>query len=306
MKYKNNTYFLKLTLTQKRIISVRSTIDGLQQSTTSLSRKNSFETTRLFPRNPVIPTSKDDAIKDLDNPIYPNGRMRKNSAISARVLVTPLKRQRTLLVQEDKEQLEKLKNQNEEQLDEQDTGTKRRRLNDNSFITETNLNVDKQQPSRKQQEKRKIYYKNNPNIPKSELLDDLATLQSELQIEGAYVMNNRGNGNCLFLAIADQLRSRHLNARQIRLQVYEYMLEHGELYEEGFTEEEDIEQYINSMRNDGYYGDGRLFAAICAKFGVRIRIRMIGEVVFDEGDASAPIVELGYIGHIHYVSIRRE
>ncbi|KAA6370417.1 MAG: hypothetical protein EZS28_034057 [Streblomastix strix] len=119
-------------------------------------------------------------------------------------------------------------------------------------------------------------------------------------------MNNRGNGNCLFLAIADQLRSRHLNARQIRLSACEYMLEHRELYEEGFTEEEDIEQYISSMRNDGYYGDGRLFAAICAKFGVRIRIRMIGEVVFDEGDASAPIVELGYIGHINYVSIRRE
>ncbi|KAA6397789.1 MAG: hypothetical protein EZS28_006682 [Streblomastix strix] len=74
-------------------------------------------------------------------------------------------------------------------------------------------------------------------------------------------------------------------------QAGEYMLEHRELYEEGFAEEEDIELFISSKRNDRYLGDGKLFVVICAKFGVRFRVR---------------IVELGYIVHLHYVSIRCE
>ncbi|KAA6384402.1 MAG: hypothetical protein EZS28_020072 [Streblomastix strix] len=107
-------------------------------------------------------------------------------------------------------------------------------------------------------------------------------------------------------AIADQPRSKHLNAKQIRRQACEYIFKHKQFYECGFTEDENIEQYISSMRDDGNFEDERMFAAIYAKFSVRFRIKMIGEVVFDEGDASAPIVELGYFGHVHYISICRE
>jgi hypothetical protein len=60
------------------------------------------------------------------------------------------------------------------------------------------------------------------------------------------------------------------------------------------------------MRKEGYYGDGRIYSAISAIFNVRIRVIMPGGIQFEEGDATAPVIEIGYVGHIHYISIHRE
>ncbi|KAA6363081.1 MAG: hypothetical protein EZS28_041391, partial [Streblomastix strix] len=52
---------------------------------------NAFITTGLYPRNPNKPISRDDVVKDDEDPKYPNGRHPLNSAQSARVLITPKK-----------------------------------------------------------------------------------------------------------------------------------------------------------------------------------------------------------------------
>lgn len=57
------------------------------------------------------------------------------------------------------------------------------------------------------------------------------------------------------------------------------------------------------MSNDGIYRDGMIFGPICDLFHIRLRIRMIGNVIKEQGRETNPVVDLGYIGRIHYVSV---
>ncbi|KAA6362613.1 MAG: hypothetical protein EZS28_041860, partial [Streblomastix strix] len=126
----------------------------------------------------------------------------------------------------------------------------------------------------------------------------------EIENIGGFVRNNRDQGNCLFYAIADQLQHLGVNAANIRRDVCEYLLSHQNLYIDFFDEEQSIQDYAAEMSNDGVYGDGRIFGPICDLFHIRLRIRMIGNVIMEHGRETDPIVDLGYIGRIHYVSVR--
>ncbi|KAA6382923.1 MAG: hypothetical protein EZS28_021549, partial [Streblomastix strix] len=93
---------------------------------------------------------------------------------------------------------------------------------------------------------------------------------------------------------------------QIRHDVCEYIIQNRKTYQAGFDSEiESLEKYVQKMIQQGYYGDGRLFPAICAIYRVRVRVLMPGGIVFEDGDPTYPMIELGCIGHIHYVSIQR-
>ncbi|KAA6362897.1 MAG: hypothetical protein EZS28_041576 [Streblomastix strix] len=94
-------------------------------------------------------------------------------------------------------------------------------------------------------------------------------------------------------------------AVQIRRDECDYIIQNRQTYQAGFDSEiESLEKYIQKMRQQGYYGDGRLFPAICALYRVRVRVLMPGGIVFKDGDPTYPVIELVYIGHIHYVSIQ--
>ncbi|KAA6359619.1 MAG: hypothetical protein EZS28_044854, partial [Streblomastix strix] len=144
---------------------------------------------------------------------------------------------------------------------------------------------------------------------KSDLQDDYWTLTSELERDRARLVNNHGEGDCLFLAVSDQLRLLNrprISAMQIRHDGCDYIIQNRQTYQAGFDSEiESLEKYIQKMRYQGYYGDGRLFPAICALYRVRVRVLMPGGIVFEDRDPTYPMIELGYIGHIQYVSIQR-
>ncbi|KAA6361209.1 MAG: hypothetical protein EZS28_043263 [Streblomastix strix] len=128
-----------------------------------------------------------------------------------------------------------------------------------------------------------IYRKNRANVLKAQRNDDLQTLIRDVQEEGARCMNNRDEGDCLFLAIADQLAH------------YGFI-----------ADEETLEQYVAKMKNDGEYGDVRIFGAICDLYNIKIKIGKPVNIVFEDGKEGKPVIELAYVGHIHYISIRKD
>ncbi|KAA6370485.1 MAG: hypothetical protein EZS28_033988 [Streblomastix strix] len=134
--------------------------------------------------------------------------------------------------------------------------------------------------------------------------DEIEIMRQEVQLIGGTVRNNRGMGNCLFYAIADQLHRLGVTAATVRRDTCQYLLDHMQENIELFDETESIENYGKRMQQNGEYGDRRLFRAICNLYHVRIRIRMVNNVTFEQGDDHDPIIEIGYVSRIHYVSIR--
>ncbi|KAA6377805.1 MAG: hypothetical protein EZS28_026669 [Streblomastix strix] len=146
--------------------------------------------------------------------------------------------------------------------------------------------------------------KNSAKVDRYKINDEFQRLQTEVEELGAYLRNNRGEGNCLFHAIADQLRIQGVNADTIRREACNYVLQHLQQAQGFFTDGESPVQYAHQTSNDGVQGDGRIFWAICAFYHIRIRVRMVGGITFEEGNQNDRVVEIGYLANIHYVSIR--
>ncbi|KAA6382930.1 MAG: hypothetical protein EZS28_021543 [Streblomastix strix] len=298
LKDQKNQTVLKLTESEKRILAVRCSFDAPQQSTTTLTRENAFRTTGLFPLDLSKLIQNQVVRNDDQHPVFPNGRHMANPATSARVLVTS-KKKRT---REDAEEFV-TSDKNENKYDEQQMlDRKRRRLD----VISSNSTMPVA-PIISIQNVKKI--KNCFVITKSDLQDDYWTLTSQLERDGAGLVNNRGECDCLFLAVSDQLRLLNrppISALQIRHYMCDYIIQNRQTYQAGFDSEiESLEQYIQKMRQYGYSGDGRLFPAICALYRVRVRVLMSGGKLFEDANPIYPVIELGYIGHIHYVSIQR-
>ncbi|KAA6386257.1 MAG: hypothetical protein EZS28_018215 [Streblomastix strix] len=108
------------------------------------------------------PISRDDIVKDDEDPKYPNGRHPLNSAQSARVLVTPKKRKRDEL-------------QQDANIEEQK----------NPDLTETNSKIKQKQQRTVYTKFDKIFIgKSRANVLKAQRNDDLQTLIREVQEEG--------------------------------------------------------------------------------------------------------------------------
>ncbi|KAA6375280.1 MAG: hypothetical protein EZS28_029193 [Streblomastix strix] len=297
VKMKSHIVFVRLTAEQKRRMVVHCAIDAIQQSKTSMIRENAFISTGFYPCNTNKPIFRDEIVKFDEDPKYANRRHPLNSAQSARVLVTPKKRKRDELQQD-----ANIEEQGNPDSTQNEKGQKKRRLNDNSTqINKSNQSFDSEMNSKIKQISeqqcennefdKNIYRKNRANVPKAQRNDDLKTLIRKVQEEGA----------------RHQLRHRHLSAITIRQDACNYMLQHRQLYEDSFiADEETLEQYVAKMKNDGEYDDQRIFGAICDLYNIKIRIRMPGNIEFEDGKEGKPVIELGYVGHIHYVSIRRD
>ncbi|KAA6382226.1 MAG: hypothetical protein EZS28_022245, partial [Streblomastix strix] len=297
----------KLNASEKRNICIKAALDAIQMASTISNRQSSFELTGIWPRNPIRATSRDDVVQDLSNPRYPLGRYSGPGHISS-TDITAKKRKRV----DCNDKFEKTKANS---FIQESAGSKRRRTDDESSqqtLIEDNMNaaevsapnISKIQKKLDNQPKMRLNahpcIRNTKEKRKSSINNDLANLNDELQEQGMYVRNNRGEGNCMFYAINDQLGGIYHDIHQLRTDIVQYLRLNAERYQQFFDEEESLEQYANRMSNDGEWGDGRLFGAITDFFECQIELHMPGEAIFTEGQICSRIIRLGYVGRSHY------
>ncbi|KAA6367496.1 MAG: hypothetical protein EZS28_036977, partial [Streblomastix strix] len=300
-----NREAIKLSADEKRIMCVSAAIDALQMSCTSANRLVSFELCGIFPRSPLIASTRDEVKQDQDQPVHPNGRDSGSGAISSMILnKVKRKRENETIKKIQSKQRVNTSNQKEiskknKKVIEKGTGTKRLRVDD-TFSTQI---IQAPLPIVVLKNSVRPYRTNAISRQSSNILRDIEQLTAELDSHGMYLRNNRGQGNCFFHAINDQLRGIYAVVQVLREQVVDYLLSHEDQYSPFFDADESLRQYAQRMRTDGVYADSRLFGAVTDMLQVQLEIHMADNVVFREAENHARVLRIGYVGNIHYLRL---
>ncbi|KAA6369494.1 MAG: hypothetical protein EZS28_034979, partial [Streblomastix strix] len=315
----DRTQITKLSAEQKREMCVRAAIDGFQVAATHHNRQTSFRTCGIWPRSPETAVQRDEVINDLCNPVYQNGRNSGSGQISAQIL-SKVKRKRVEIeenqmlntpneiipgkksrrVEEDQSSNESIetiqrKKQIEQKKQKKESKQNEAKLQYSLFLDQAvPISVIAQRPYRRNASERR----------KSKVEADIVQVQQELELDGMQLINNRGEGNCLFHAINDQLGRPYNNVHQLRLDIINELLTHQDIYQAYFDDQESLQNYARRMSRDGEYGDGALFGAITNLFQVQLEIHMPGGVILREAENFHRILRVAYVGNIHYMSIR--
>jgi len=114
-----------------------------------------------------------------------------------------------------------------------------------------------------------------------------------------------GDGNCLFYAIAHQLKMigyasnySHLDLRQLAVNHIRNHMPDYNAFIEG-----DILHYLDDMAKEGIWGGEHELRALADTLTIRINVFMSGKVQPSYGNKSNPAIHLSYNGNTHYNSL---
>ncbi|KAI3641367.1 hypothetical protein MIR68_000497 [Amoeboaphelidium protococcarum] len=133
-------------------------------------------------------------------------------------------------------------------------------------------------------------------------------LESSLQKNGLRLQQIKGDGNCLFRALSDQLHGsedRHVEFRQM---VCDYIDKHRDEFVPFLLEEDDgntdIEEYVAKMRQNGTYGGNIELVAFSRLISAEIWIYQNERVYqISSAGASSKILRIAYHSYEHYSSV---
>ncbi|KAA6398867.1 MAG: hypothetical protein EZS28_005609 [Streblomastix strix] len=296
---------IKINESLKRELSIQCAIDSFQQCSTQQTRSNGFRITGIYPRDEQMPIHQEQIRQDYSNPEFPEGRHPSNQQASCKVIAGPQKRKRNNSeVETEFDKQVEIKRQ----IPDKKSSIIKKEIRER-ILKRVRYDYEQQLPViivpiQVIDLKSRLYMRNIQVQTQNSVPDEIEIMRQEVQLIGGTIRNNRGMGNCLFFAIADQLHRLGVTAATVRRDACQYLLDHMQENIELFDETESIENYGKRMQQNGEYGDGRIFRAICNLYHVRIRIRMINNVTFEQGDDHDPIIEIGYVSRMHYVSIR--
>ncbi len=129
----------------------------------------------------------------------------------------------------------------------------------------------------------------------------------QLRPFGLVIRDVRGDGNCLFRAIADQLEGNEHLHTTYRARVCNYMEENPDNFQP-FVFDQDYASYLKDMRQDGEWGGNLEIAAISQACDVNITIHQLGQPrweVKNPNNSKARGVHLSYHDGQHYSSVRK-
>jgi len=131
---------------------------------------------------------------------------------------------------------------------------------------------------------------------------------------GLRVVSIRGDGNCMFRSIADQLEGDQHAHWNFRTRIVDYIRSHREDFEPFIEDDEGFDDYIQRMGSEGEWGGHQeLFAASRAlhmNFVIHQYDAPRFEIHVEDGQGhrgrpeDSPCVHLSYHGEQHYNSVR--
>ncbi|KAA6364578.1 MAG: hypothetical protein EZS28_039896 [Streblomastix strix] len=109
---------------------------------------------------------------------------------------------------------------------------------------------------------------------KQKIATTLSLKEMKLELSGLErsIINNRGNGNCQFIAVSQQLYGTNKLHRQIRVMAVQELIENKEKYQEEFDDSKSLKEYADKMICDGEFADARINLPMCQSQKVNLRI----------------------------------
>ena len=124
---------------------------------------------------------------------------------------------------------------------------------------------------------------------------------------GLFIRDVKGDGNCMFRSVADQLYSQEHRHAEVRTALCNFVDEHRPDFEPFVEDDEDFDVYLARMRTDGEWGGNFELAAVVRCFGVHVIVHQLSapryQLTNHEGGSSRTI-HLSYHDGEHYNSVR--
>ena len=119
-----------------------------------------------------------------------------------------------------------------------------------------------------------------------------------------------GDGNCLFRSIADQIEGNEDNHRVYRDISIKYMTEHKDYFTLFLDEDENIDEYIKDMQDNGTWGGHFELVALSAVLGCNFCLHLKDNDPYvvksdGKGTKNKRIYHLAYHVDQHYSSVRK-
>lgn len=155
--------------------------------------------------------------------------------------------------------------------------------------------------------RRHILRQNSINWSHEESLGDKDRLLENLALYGLIQKEVKGDGNCQFRAISDQLYQTPKFYSEVRQQVFKQLKSHTQLYAD--FADDDYHSYVSNMAKDGTWGDHITLQAAADVLGVRILIvssyqeECIIEILPHLEQPSVKTLYLSFWHEVHYGSI---
>jgi OTU domain-containing protein 3 len=135
--------------------------------------------------------------------------------------------------------------------------------------------------------------------------DEEQRFEQQVAELGARITIMASDGNCLFRALADQLRGRPQDHGEIRQHIVDFMEEHEDEFAPFVEDDEKWVDYIPRMRTEGEWGGQQEICAASRCFRINVVIHQMDnprlEIAFK---VTAETVHLSFHGAAHYNSIR--
>lgn len=107
-------------------------------------------------------------------------------------------------------------------------------------------------------------------VDDEELLTNRADLEEKLSVYGLQEKRMKGDGNCQFTSLSDQLYNSPSHHLEVRQMVVNHLKEHPEFYISYIPG--DYEEYLEEMEKEGEWGDHVTLQAAADVLGVRIYV----------------------------------
>jgi len=92
---------------------------------------------------------------------------------------------------------------------------------------------------------------------------DFSGLQTQLNQMGLYITDMEPDGNCMFRAVSEQLETSELNHPIYRAIAVTYLRQHKEIFAHFLLKDQQIDDYILKISEDGGWGDYFELVALC-------------------------------------------
>ncbi|CAI5707790.1 hypothetical protein KXD40_008237 [Peronospora effusa] len=168
------------------------------------------------------------------------------------------------------------------------------------FTIATSTNQTQTQKNKKKNKKSLSYVVND---------DVLKLMRKQLADIGCKLHEVKGDGNCLFRALSDQLFGDQQQYQQVREKIVNYLEQHRNDFEPFMEDEEKFEKYCDRMRDNGTWGGNQELYAAARLFQVYIIVHQnqpSARIMVIECDQLKPtrVIHVAYHGEDHYDSVR--
>jgi OTU-like cysteine protease/SEC-C motif len=132
-------------------------------------------------------------------------------------------------------------------------------------------------------------------------------LETELSHLGLRVHEVAADGSCFFRSLADQLKGRSGDHRQLRKSIVHHIEANRDLYEPFIEDDEPFDKYLKNMAQEGTWAGNLELQAASIQLKVNLRIYQAGQppwVVQNYPAEEVPMLHISYHNGIHYNSVR--